>query len=209
MSGTPCVAALLKSPDGSMSWARSGPTGKPAWRAFRGNYTRQKIDRDRWAQCPNCGSIKVKTVPKWGFVPSAARAQPPSPARPAATLVEDRVLEHGQLSRLSSDTSSPSSAWARVGALTGRALIAWWTSPVAVVVVMVLLAFTGVVEAFTASPSTEPKSVGDRIGSVACQPLSWGWPGGVQSPFVAAIRLRSISSADVIHCIGFSKWWRA
>jgi len=161
---------------------RGGTAQKPRWfdelgavwtdgqarmARLQGNYTRQKTDRDRWAQCPNCGSIKVKTVAKWGFVPSAARTEPPSPARPVATLVGDRVLEHGQPIEHSSDTTSRSNGWARAGALTGRALIAWWKSSVAVVVVMVLLAITGVVEAFTASSSIEPKSVGDRLGSFA------------------------------------------
>ena len=133
----------------------------------QGNYTRQKIDRDRWAQCPNCGSIKVKTVAKWGFVPSAARTGPQSPAQPSAILAGDRVLDHGQLGGLSSDANTRSSGWARAGALTRRALIAWWKSPLAVVVVMVLLATTGVAQAFAASTSSEPKSVGDRLGSLA------------------------------------------
>jgi len=161
---------------------RGGTAQKPRWfdelgafwtdgqarmARIQGNYTRQKIDRDRWAQCPNCGSIKVKTVVKRGFVPSAARTESPSLTRPAAILVGDRVLEHGQLGELSSDTNTRSSGWARAGALTRRALIAWWKSPAAVVAVMVLLAITGVAGAFTASTSSEPKGVGDRLGSLA------------------------------------------
>jgi hypothetical protein len=38
----------------------------------QGNYARAKIDRDRWAVCPNCGSIKVKTCSDVGFVPTNA-----------------------------------------------------------------------------------------------------------------------------------------
>ena len=39
---------------------------------------------------------------------------------------------------------------------------------------MVLLAITGVAEAFTASTSSEPQSVGDRLGSLAMSAVFLG-----------------------------------
>lgn len=47
------------------------------------NYERSLADRDRWARCSNCGSIKVKTVSDRGFTPTAAEPIAPPPATPA------------------------------------------------------------------------------------------------------------------------------
>jgi hypothetical protein len=39
---------------------------------------------DRWATCPSCGSSKVKSVSKIGFIPTAARAATGGPGGPAS-----------------------------------------------------------------------------------------------------------------------------
>lgn len=49
---------------------------------LQGNYTRQVAEHERWAKCPNCGSIKVKTVKGKGFTPTGALS-PVVPLAPA------------------------------------------------------------------------------------------------------------------------------
>lgn len=39
-------------------------------------YGKQRANYERWKKCPKCGSNKVKTRPKKGFVPSAAEPAP-------------------------------------------------------------------------------------------------------------------------------------
>lgn len=41
---------------------------------LQGNYDRAKVQYDRWAICPRCGSVKVRTVKARGFLPTAAAA---------------------------------------------------------------------------------------------------------------------------------------
>lgn len=48
-------------------------------------YAKQRANYERWKKCPSCGSGKVKSRPKRGFVPTAAEVSgasvPPSAAR--------------------------------------------------------------------------------------------------------------------------------
>lgn len=70
------------------------PWGSGAARVTRlqGNYEQSLAGRDRWSRCPNCGSVKVKTVSPRNFVPTGAQpVASPSPA-PAASSSEPAWL---------------------------------------------------------------------------------------------------------------------
>lgn len=67
---------------------------------LQGNYTRAKQDHDRWAICPRCGSVKVKTVSDRGFVPTAAQGSAP-PSQPTQEMPSKRTL------RMQLDTAAP------------------------------------------------------------------------------------------------------
>jgi hypothetical protein len=128
---------------------------------LQGNYDRHKTDHDRWALCPQCGTVKIRTVDHRGFVPTAAvggtqpSASPVDPgARPVAARPADPIS-----GKASSETPK---FWAGVR----RALVAWWRTPLAVVIVMGLLGVTGLVQTFTPATADDPKPLEDRILSV-------------------------------------------
>lgn len=52
------------------------PWGSGAARVARlqGNYERSLASQERWARCPNCGSVKVATVSQKGFVPTGVES---------------------------------------------------------------------------------------------------------------------------------------
>lgn len=109
----------------------------------QGNFDRAKVDHDRWATCPRCGSVKVQTVSERGFIPTAASASaaPPIEAAwptPPVPGYQPSVMGYSpppgagyppEVSGFQSTPTTPSTPgfWRRVGAWFGRLFrtVAW------------------------------------------------------------------------------------
>ena len=90
------------------------PWGSGAARVTRlqGNYAQSQVSRDRWSRCPNCGSVKVKTVSPRNFVPTGAQPAASPPPAPDESLSQ----QPAQLRSQSGHPADHKPAWDAVKA---------------------------------------------------------------------------------------------
>lgn len=117
-------------------WALLGSTGMAAGAGAKaGAHYATKLERhERWRQCPRCGSRKVRTEPRRGFVPTAAeeaasRLPEPSDRPPTTTTEPPPTTEHVDSPSLDNGPSP----WPRRAKIAGIAYLCIVFGPVSLV----------------------------------------------------------------------------